>query len=257
MKVRVPSRPQAAAPPRRYAGAPAPRPRPPATTTHRRRAPGRLPTIVLALLTLGVLAWLAVFSPVVRVKHIRVDGVTGALEDATRATAAVVRGKPLLLTGLGSVETAIERDRRVADATVTRRYPDTIVVHVTPRVAILALQNSQGQVDLVDIEGVRFATVPPAAAGVPVVRAAGGTTVGDTALRVALDVIRALPEDLRGRMSDVQVSSADAVTFTIAGTAVTWGNADRSELKARLVAILLSQKPVTIDVSAPDTPITT
>lgn len=224
------------------------------------RAPSRRPGWIYAvagLIVAAVLAWLVVLSPIVRIKHIRVDGITGALEQQIRANAGVVRGKPLLLTRLGPVETAVKKDRRVADAHIVRQFPDTLVVRVTPRVPVIALANSQGQVDLIDIEAVRYQTVSTAPSGVPVVRSAEGAAVTDTALRVALDVVQAMPEGLRQRMADLRVSKADAVSFSISGVSVVWGDAQRSELKAKLVSILLQENPKTIDVSAPDTPITT
>mgnify|MGYP003378728738 CR=1 FL=1 len=98
-----------------------------------------------------------------------------------------------MLTRLGPVETAVKKDRRVADAHIVRQFPDTLVVRGTPRVPVIALANSQGQVDLIDIEAVRYQTVSTAPSGVPVVRSAEGAAVTDTALRVALDVVQALP----------------------------------------------------------------
>lgn len=258
MRLRLPPRPTR--PARQYAGGPAPLTYPTGGGGRRleTRGPrGRLLPILAVFASVCLIAWLLVLSPMVRIKHIRVDGVTGALEDATRAQVSGARGGPLLLTRMGPIESGIERDQRIADATVVRRYPDTIVVRVTPRMPVIALDNSKGQVELVDIEGVRYTTVTTAPAGVPVVRGAGGVTVGDAAMRVALSVVHSMPEALRARMSALQVSAADAVTFTVGSTTVTWGNAERSEFKAQLVTILLKDKPHTVDVSAPDTPITT
>ena len=86
---------------------------------------------------------------------------------------------------------------------------------------------------------------------------AAGEQTSDRALRVAIDVVQAMPDQLRGTVTDLQVTNAELVTFKVGETSVVWGDADRVELKAKLVSILLQQNPKTIDISAPDTPVTT
>lgn len=212
---------------------------------------------LVVLVVVALLGWGALASPATRVRHIRVDGVTGPLEDAARAAAGDARGRAMLLTDTGRVEAAVEADVRVADAHVNRRFPDTLVVTVVPRVPVLAAANTKGQLDLVDIEGVRFGAASSAPAGLPVVRGEQAGPVADPALRVALDVVVAMPGALRSRMTEVAVSRAESVTFSVDETSIAWGDASQAEVKARLVSILLRQKPKTIDVSAPSTPVTT
>ena len=229
--------------------------------TSRRMPPrGRLPRLVqiaIALAVVLVLTWVGLLSPLTRIKHIRVDGVAGVVEDSARARATGLRGQPLLLTRLGGVEAAIEQDRRVAGASLERRFPNSLIVHVAPRIPIIAFEKSEGQVELVDIEGVRFENVAAPPAGIAVVKPAAGEQTSDRALRVAIDVVQAMPDQLRGTVTDLQVTNAELVTFKVGETSVVWGDADRVELKAKLVSILLQQNPKTIDISAPDTPVTT
>ena len=217
--------------------------------TSRRMPPrGRLPRLVQIAIALAVvlgLTWVVLLSPLTRIKHIRVDGVAGVVEDSARARATGLRGQPLLLTRLGGVEAAIEQDRRVAGASLERRFPN------------IAFEKSEGQVELVDIEGVRFENVAAPPAGIAVVKPAAGEQTSDRALRVAIDVVQAMPDQLRGTVTDLQVTNAELVTFKVGETSVVWGDADRVELKAKLVSILLQQNPKTIDISAPDTPVTT
>ena len=229
--------------------------------TSRRMPPrGRLPRLVQIAIALAVvlgLAWVVLLSPLTRIKHIRVDGVAGVVEDSARARATGLRGQPLLLTRLGGGEAAIEQDRRVAGASLERRFPNSLIVHVAPRIPIIAFEKSEGQVELVDIEGVRFENVAAPPAGIAVVKPAAGEQTSDRALRVAIDVVQAMPDQLRGTVTDLQVTNAELVTFKVGETSVVWGDADRVELKAKLVSILLQQNPKTIDISAPDTPVTT
>ena len=95
-----------------------------------------------------------------------------------------------------------------------------------------------------------------APAGVPVVK--GGAGVADASgVRASLEVMSVLPETLRARVRDLRFDATGSVSFRIAGTDIVWGPPERPELKSRLVQILLTKKPQSIDVSAPDTPVTT
>ena len=74
------------------------------------------------------------------------------------------------------------------------------------------------------------------------------------------DISEWLPElsqALRERVKDVRLTESDSVTFRIGTVAVVWGDAEQPERKARLIEILLREKPKVIDVSAPETPVTT
>lgn len=218
----------------------------------------RMLLAVSVLAVVALLGWAALAAPATQIRHIRIDGVSGPVEDAARTAAGQVRGRSILLTRLGQVEASVERDARVADAHVRRRFPDTIIVDVVARVPVLAAANSKGQLDLVDVEGVRFESTAQPPSGLPVVRGQGGTPVSDAALRVALDVVAAMPASLRTRMSDLAVTPpAESVTFAVDDTTIAWGDASQIDVKARIVSILLRDKPKTIDVSAPDAPVTT
>ena len=60
-------------------------------------------------------------------------------------------------------------DRAWSSVSVSRSLPDTVVITVTPRVAVLAVRNPRGEVDVVDRDGFTFRTVGSAPADVPLV----------------------------------------------------------------------------------------
>ena len=74
-------------------------------------------------------------------------------------------------------------------------------------------------------------------------------------------MLLALPPELLARVDTISATTNDDVTFTLAGgvQAVTWGSADRSAFKARVLATLVTTQPATaaveFDISAPDAPV--
>jgi cell division protein FtsQ len=144
--------------------------------------------------------------------------------------------------------------------TVARGLPDTVVITVTPRVAVLAVRNPHGEVDVVDRDGVAFRTVDSAPAGVPLV-SSGSTQVTKNGVEAALGALGSLDPSLRADVSGVSVSAADQVSFTVKAKGekrktVVWGGAADAKRKAELVKILVREPGSTIDVSVPSSPVT-
>ncbi len=72
-------------------------------------------------------------------------------------------------------------------------------------------------------------------------------------------VLAAMPDALRGGISEMTASSRSDVTFTLEledadPKTVVWGDAEDSELKGEVVAALLDQPGTVIDVSSPVAP---
>jgi cell division protein FtsQ len=162
------------------------------------------------------------------------------------------------------VDTDAVQERLVAgkawrEVSVSRSLPHTVVVEVTPRVAVLAVRGAGGRVEVVDGEGVVFATVASAPAGVPVV-SSGAATVTKAGVTAALQALGSLEPAVRRNVSGVSVSEADQVSFRLrvkdATKTVVWGGSGDGATKAKLVALLAAQPGSTIDVSVPSSPVT-
>jgi cell division protein FtsQ len=207
----------------------------------------------------ALVVWLGWFSTIVVVKQVEVRGVPAAQAAAIRMAAAVPMGVPLMRVDTAQVLERLERDRTLRDIRVSRELPDTIVVTGTPRVAVLALRNTKGEVEVVDADGVVFRTVASPPGDVPLVTA-GSELVTVSGLRAALQALAALKPALRDDVSGVTVTAADYVTFTLRVTSgtrtVIWGGLGDAQTKARLVEILAGEPGRTIDVSVPESPVT-
>jgi cell division protein FtsQ len=222
-----------------------------------RRRPWRLAswgagTVAVA----AALVWLVGFSPVLVVRTVEVVGVSPAQAATVSRMAAVPLGVPLARVDEEVVVDRVIQLATLADVSMERSWPSTIVIHASPRVPVLVAKNPQGRLHVVDAEGVAYAQVRRAPPGVPVVNAASDGALSREALLAALSVVQVLPAPLQRRVTGVTVSGANLVTFTLDRTTVVWGGVAQPERKLAVMSALLRMKPKVIDVSAPQTPVT-
>jgi cell division protein FtsQ len=75
----------------------------------------------------------------------------------------------------------------------------------------------------------------------------------DRAMRDALKVIKSLTVELRAQLVRLVVNGPAGIQLTLQkDRMVTWGDAEESELKAKVATALLTQKGKRIDVSVPE-----
>ena len=209
-----------------------------------------------ALLVVAALVWAVGFSPLLAVRKVEVVGVPGSEVEAITRLAQVPLGEPLARVDRGAVAARVAELATLADVSIERSWPSTLVIHAEPRVPFLVVQNPQGQLQVVDEGGVAYAQVSAPPRGVPVVHAASSEALSREALTAAVSVVRVLPPALQRRVARVTVSSANLVTLRIGRTDVVWGGMDAPERKLAIMTALLKGSPRSMDVSAPDTPVT-
>ncbi len=223
----------------------------------RRRRPWRRAlSALLVLALLGGAGWVVGWTGLLGVHGVEVVGVSGAEAAAVEELVRVSEGTPLVRVDTAAVERSVRGRVTVAEVSVRRSWPRTLVVDVVPRVPAIVVKGPSGTLDVVDATGVTFGRVTKAPKGVPVVTATGSRAMTPEALQAALALLRDLPRDLAADVSAVTVSSANLVTFTARGHTVVWGGEDEAALKIRVLRALLTTRAKVIDVSAPDTPVT-
>jgi cell division protein FtsQ len=212
--------------------------------------------VVLAVLLLGVViggVWLVLFSQVLAVKQVEVDGAELLPADTVRGAAGELEGEQLARLDLGGVETRIEALAEVRDARVTRHWPDTVLIEIDERDAIAVVEIG-GQLRGLDEEGVVFDHYRRAPDDMP--RVETSPDAGRDALREAAAVIAALPREISTKVDHVEVATVDQITLVLRDKRqVMWGSAEESELKAQVIDKMLTavQAPV-YDVSVPGNP---
>lgn len=225
----------------------------------RRARPWLLGLLVAA--AAAAVGWLFFFSSVLAATSVEVEGSVRVDDATVRAVAEVPLGGPLARVDLEAIERRVATLAPVADVRVSRGWPDAVRITLTDRVPVAALA-VKGRWQLVDADGFtwgRFATAPR---DLPVVRADTGAR--RSALVEAAAVVTSLPSRLADDVTEVRVRTIDQISLSLEdGLTVTWGSAERSELKAEVLAamvasdtaLMVGEEPAgSVDVSVPTQP---
>ena len=204
----------------------------------------------------AALGWLAWFSPWLAVSQVQVTvsaapEVAGPLTaDEVRAVAAVEPGVPLLRVPTAEIESRVAALPQVASVTVSRSWPDTVVIDITRRVPVALVATGSGY-DVVDASGGVIRSVSSIEAGAPVVRATG------EGLAAAISVASELPEPIARKVVTVEASTRNDVRLILRnGAEVMWGSAEDGDFKAEVLQTLFQVDARWYDVSAPAVPAT-
>lgn len=216
---------------------------------------------VLVALVAGIVA-AAVYSPVLALRTITVEGTKMLTADQVQAALAPLQGKPLPQIGEEDVTALLQQLVQVKEVRTQARPPSGLQVHITERVPV-ALLKQGGGFQLVDVDGVQLSTTTDASSILlPVINGGEGALSQDL-FHAITAVLGALPADVLARLSDASAKSVDAVELKLVdGQTIVWGNAGEKELKARVLAALLKapadpKNPVRVyDVSVPRHPVT-
>lgn len=225
--------------------------------TRRRRAERwrkvRLWLLALAaLLLVGSVSWLFLFSPYLVVKRVEVEGLAGLSKGRVIKAAEVPMGRPLARLKTKEIETRVEVLPPIESAVVSRDWPDGVRIKVAMRQPVAVIEMGKG-LQAFDSHGVLFGSFASRPPVLPMVQAKEGTE--KLALSEAAKVIRALPADLAAKIDYVRVGSVDEITLVLGnGRSVLWGSATDSQQKAEVLAVLLKQPGSRLDVSIPSQP---
>jgi len=203
--------------------------------------------VVVVILGVIAVAWL---SPLLSVRTVEVVGAEMISQEDVIAQLAVAEGTPLLRVDTAAAARRVAELPRAAQVRVQRVYPSTVRVTVTERVAEVYFDAPDGT-HSVDAEGVDFAVEPPPMQTPRLVTA----TPGDAATVAAIEVLGAVPPELRFQVAEVAAASPTDISLTLFdGRVVVWGGPDRSDRKAAVVMPLLTQPGQVYDVAGPDLP---
>lgn len=223
-------------------------------TRHSRRRRVTWLVVLGIALTMGTLVAVAVYSPLLALKTIQIEGASRISPDDIHAAVDGQLDTPLALVDFDLIT------EELGDFPLIRSYvtemvpPDTLVIHIVEREPIGSLAADSGFA-LVDPAGIVIERSEARLPGVPLIDIAGADTDSE-AFDAAVEVILALPDSVLGQLDTVTASTRDNVRLTLAGggAEIIWGSADDSDYKARLLAVALAQKYPNVseyNVSAP------
>jgi cell division protein FtsQ len=220
------------------------------------RRRGRLPWLIggLFVVLAGAAVWAVYFSSYLAVSTVQVRGVHEVPRSTVLSAARVPVGDQMIRVDTAAIARRIRAITEVADAKVSRAWPDRVVITVTERVPV-AVVTDGSRYELVDAGGVEFRTVPKRPADLPVALVTGPRR--DVTVRSVVAVSAALPQALRSRVTSITAGSPDSITLRLDhGVKVVWGSSEQSDRKAAVLTALMRRDARVYDVSAPDLPVT-
>jgi cell division protein FtsQ len=221
------------------------------TRASRRRRIAATGVIGVVVLLLAVLA-IAVFSPILALRTIRVEGTSAIPVSSVRNALTSQLGTPLALLDEGKIRSELSHIILIRSYVTEVVPPNTLVVRVVERRAIGVLKHGSTY-EQVDPAGVVLAT-SATPAGLPVIQI-GTAGVNSAGFAAAVKVLRAMPASVLGQVGSISATTLDNVSLTLAqgNHIVIWGSAAQSDLKAAVLATLLkncASQPV-LNVTAP------
>ncbi|MEO5920475.1 MAG: FtsQ-type POTRA domain-containing protein [Pseudolysinimonas sp.] len=225
------------------------------TRRARRRRLGWLGALgVVAVL--GILVAGAVFSPILALRQVVVDG-TQRLDAAAIAKAVDSQmGVPLALLDENRIRSELEEFSLIRSYVTELVPPGTLLIHVVERAPIGVIAAADG-FRMTDPAGVTIETTTARPPGYPQIELAAGEDVSGAGFRSMAEVLLALPPAVLAQVDTIAARTRDDVTLTLTGSAqrVVWGSADDSASKAAVLASLIAlhtgDGPGEYDVSAP------
>jgi len=208
---------------------------------------------LLGIVTVLVLVVVvAVFSPILALRTIEVDGVSAIPASTVQQALSAEIGTPLALINDQEIRAKLSSIILIRSYTTEVVPPNTLVVRIVEREAIGVLPD-RGQYDQVDPAGVVLRTTPTTA-GLPIIEI-GKAGVDSAGFAAAVKVLLAMPSSVLTEVSSISATTVDNVSLTLDKSTHTiiWGSSAQSDLKAQALAALLPKctSQQVLNVSAP------
>jgi cell division protein FtsQ len=182
----------------------------------------------------------AVFSPILALRTIRVEGTSAIPASAVQDALSSQIGTPLALLDDGKIRTELSSLILIRSYVTEVVPPNTLVVRIVERKAIGVLHTGS-TFEQVDPAGIVLAK-SPTPAGLPVIQI-GKSGVNSAGFAAAVKVLLAMPASVLSQVSSISATTLDNVTLTLTqgNQTIIWGSADQSDVKAASLAVLLKK----------------
>ena len=226
----------------------------------------RVTTAAIVVLVVALATWALLLSPLLGLQpqRISVAGSDGSVSDKqVRDVLAPYTGDSLLRLDTGRLSTQVsDKLVRVRQAQVTRSWPRGLRVQLTMRVPVATVQGADGY-QVLDNEAVVLERVPEAPSGLVTIvpdktdGVSGSQTISAKQVAAVTQVVGSLTPQTLAQVASGSATEAGQVTLTMSnGASVVWGDTQDNELKARVLATLMTTSASIYDVSSPHRPTT-
>ncbi|SFK86198.1 cell division protein FtsQ [Amycolatopsis sacchari] len=223
------------------------------TGVSRRRALRRRWVALLTVLTVITVVYLVLFTSLLGVRSVEVEGAKTVPADQVLAAADVPDRKPMMFVDTDAIAARVLKLPGVATVDVSRSWPSTVEIAVTERTPV-GWFSRDGGVHLVDSTGLDYKTVQNKPEKLPELSLLN-VAPDDAVTRSVVAVLASLPQPLKDQVTVVRAQTPGGVEFTLAnGKVVRWGSADDPDRKMKVLTVLLTREGHTYDVASPDLP---
>lgn len=204
--------------------------------------------VLAALVAGGVVVWA---TPLLGMRELTTVGTSDArVIDEVRSAAAIAPGTPLARIDTDMVAARVRDVAAVAEVSVRREWPGTVVVEVRGREPVATTQ-ANGSWWLLAADGTPFLPAADKPEGLVAVDLSTPGT-DDRATRAALQVLASLDPGIRADLVSMSAAADYDVHLRLSkGRTVIWGSADQAAAKNQALAAVLRQPGDTFDVSDP------
>jgi cell division protein FtsQ len=198
----------------------------------------------------GAITWAVQRSASATVSSIEIQVSQSELKKPIAQVADIEIGERIADLNFSAIASKITELPQVRAASVSRRWPDRIVISVDLRQPI-GWFNAGLDIYYLDSTGEKYdprVSVPRT--GLPAFKVAN-----DELLGAITTAYFDFPDTLQNKIVEISASSSSNIRFKLnSDVTIIWGSDERGSRKAEVLEVLLQRKAKTYDVSAPDLP---
>lgn len=213
------------------------------------------------VVALVVVVSVVLASPLFAIRTFTVEGNVYTSDKSVSEARRILKGTSIFTADTARARAVLLRDPWVADVRITTHFPSKVVVEVSERTPVVWYVGTDNKARIVDargsvidvLDGFPTKYLQVKGTGAPV--EAGGAA--DDAYRAAAQLVLALPDEIRPKVTALDLSPAGELSMVLKGdTLVRFGTpVDLQNKLVAVVVLLRRQDPKTIaviDVSAGD-----
>ena len=217
--------------------------------------------IVGLLVGLVVVLSVVLASPLFAIRSFTVEGNVYTSDATIQKVRRILKGTSVFTADTSRARTVLLADPWVADVRITTDFPSGVIVEISERTPVVWYVGPDNKARMIDARGHVIAVLDGFPTKYLQVKGTGPAVkagqAADDAYRAAAQLVLALPDELRPRVTALDLSPAGELSMVLKGdTLVRFGRpVDLQNKLVAVVVLLRRQDPATIsviDVSAGD-----